>query len=84
VNTKGKVMEVYQKKDIEGQPAWTGSNNGQKYQKWSVVYLDKKSRTRTSGMNKNRNLEINRPFYIVSDLLFNRVASLYSGNRIVI
>jgi hypothetical protein len=35
-------------------------------------------------MNKNRNMEINRPFYIVSDLLFNRVATVYSSKNIVI
>ena len=36
------------------------------------------------GMNKNRNMEINRPFYIVSDLVFNRVATVYSSKNIVI
>jgi hypothetical protein len=39
-----------------------------------VLYLDKKAKTETKGLNEEFGFHINRPFYLVSELPFNRVA----------
>jgi hypothetical protein len=38
----------------------------------------------TSGMNKNRNLEINKPFYLFSDMLFDRVITVGPPKNLVL
>ena len=53
--------------------------NGGVGQKWSVLYLDKAGKLETKGLNEEFGFYINRPFYIVSELPFNRVAEM-SGN----
>jgi len=35
-------------------------------------------------MNKNRNLEINKPFYIVSEMLFNRVITVGPSKNLIL
>jgi len=42
------------------------------------------NKTRTSGLNKNRGLEINKPFYIISDLLFDRVITVGPSKNLVL
>jgi len=52
--------------------------------KWSIKYLDTKANYTTSGLNKGRQLHINRPFYIQSKLWLERVITVYSSKNLVI
>jgi len=45
--------------------------------------VDSKGKTAT-GLNKNRNLQINKPFYIQSKLWLERVITVYSSKNLVI
>jgi hypothetical protein len=58
----------------------------QKYanQRWKVVYLDKAEKAETKGLNEEFGFHINRPFYIVSELPFNRVAEMLGGTNMVL
>jgi len=40
------------------------------------LYLDTKKKTETKGLNEEFGFHINRPFYLVSELPFNRVAEM--------
>jgi len=53
-------------------------------QKWKVVYVDKAPKTETKGLNEEFGFHINRPFYIVSELPFNRVAESIGANNITL
>jgi hypothetical protein len=71
-------------KDIEGQPIGIKNFNGGSNQKWRVLYLDKAAKTETKGLNEEFGFYINRPFYIVSELPFNRVAEMLGGTNMVL
>jgi hypothetical protein len=47
-----------------------------------VVYLDKAAKTETKGLNEEFGFHINRPFYFVSELPFNRVLEMTGGNQV--
>ena len=70
--------------DEEGNPVQVWGNNGSKAQKWQVLYLDEADKDRKKGFNKEFGLHINRPFYIVSELPFNRVAEMLGGTNMVL
>jgi hypothetical protein len=70
--------------DQEGQAINVQNNNGSTGQRWSVLYLDKKGKTETSGLNEEFGFYINRPFYLVSELPFNRVAESPGANNVVL
>jgi hypothetical protein len=53
-------------------------------QRWKVLYLDKKAKTETKGLNEEFNFHINRPFYLVSELPFNRVAESIGANNVTL
>jgi len=69
-------------KDIEGQPIIVGKPTGGLNQKWNVLYLDKRGKTETKGLNEEFNFQINKPFYLVSELPFNRVAEMHGANNV--
>jgi hypothetical protein len=74
-----KVLDVYQKKDIEGQKCIVYRRHNGWNQRWRVVYLDDKKnykKFRTSGFDKEYGFYINRPFYFRSRLPFQRVIEL--------
>jgi hypothetical protein len=71
-------------KDIEGQPIIVGKPTGGLNQKWNVLYLDKKGKTETKGLNEEFGFHINRPFYLVSELPFNRVAEMLGGANMIL
>jgi hypothetical protein len=56
--------------------------NGGVNQRWNVIYLDKAKKIETKGLNEEFGFHINRPFYIVSELPFNRVLEMH-GNTYV-
>ena len=53
-------------------------------QRWKVLYLDKKAKTETKGLNEEFGFHINRPFYIVSELPMNRVAECVGANNVTL
>jgi len=82
--SNSKVLDVTGSKDIEGQAVGVAGNNGGKNQRWKVVYLDKADKLETKGLNEEFGFHINRPFYIVSELPFNRVAESIGANNVTL
>jgi hypothetical protein len=77
-----KVLEVKGSKDEEGSAVGVWSNNRGKNQQWFVSYLDMTKGPQTKGVNKDFGFHINRPFYLVSKLPFNRVAECHGANNV--
>jgi hypothetical protein len=75
---------VWQAKDLEGQKIVSWNKHNGANQRWKVLYLDKKSKTETKGLNEEFGFFINRPFYFVSELPFNRVAETPGANNVVL
>jgi hypothetical protein len=48
------------------------------------MYLDKAEKTATKGLNDEFGFYINRPFYFVSELPFNRVIEMLGGTNMVL
>jgi hypothetical protein len=48
------------------------------------LYLDQAAKTKTKGLNAEFGFYINRPFYLVSQLPFNRVAEMLGGTNMVL
>jgi hypothetical protein len=71
-------------KDEEGHAVGVANSNGNKNQRWKVIYLDKAAKTETKGLNEEFGFHINRPFYIVSELPMNRVAEMLGGANMVL
>jgi hypothetical protein len=46
--------------------------------------MDKKEKTETKGLNEEFGFHINRPFYFVSQLPFNRVVEMLGGTNLVL
>jgi len=46
--------------------------------------LDKAEKTATKGLNEEFGFYINRPFYLVSQLPFNRVVEMLGGTNVVL
>jgi hypothetical protein len=82
--SNNKVLDVRGGKDAEGNPVQVWTNNGTAAQRWKVVYLDKAAKTETKGLNEEFGFHINRPFYMVSELPFNRVAEMLGNTRMVL
>ena len=79
-----KVLEITGGKDEEGQNVGVGTKNVQQYQRWKIVYIDKKTKDITKGRNKNFGFFVNRPFYIMSRMPMHRVMELVGGRNLVI
>jgi len=78
-----KVLDT-NNQDKEGQAVRLWKNHGGVNQKWSVLYVDKAAKTETKGLNEEFGFYINRPFYIVSELPFNRVAESIGANNVTL
>jgi hypothetical protein len=46
------------------------------------MYLDKAKGPQTKGLNKEWGFHVNRPFYIISKLPFNRVVECHGANNV--
>jgi hypothetical protein len=54
-------------------------------QTWQVVYVDKlDEKWEKKGLNEEFGFEINRPFYIVSELPFNRVMEMLGNTQVLL
>jgi len=82
--TNNKVLDVTNSKDEEGNAVGVAGNTGKKNQKWQVLYVDQAAKTKTKGLNDDFGFYINRPFYLVSELPFNRVAEMLGGTNMVL
>jgi hypothetical protein len=80
--TNSKVISVDGTKDLEGQAVIVDGNQNRADQRWKVIYLDKAAKTETKGLNEEFGLHINRPFYLVSELPFNRILEMTGGNQV--
>jgi hypothetical protein len=75
---------VYQGKDLEMQAVQVHGRHNGANQRWKVLYLDKKAKTETKGLNEEFGFHINRPFYIVSELPFNRVMEMHGNTNMML
>jgi hypothetical protein len=82
--SNNKVLDVKDSKDEEGHEVQVNGNNNGTNQRWKVVYLDKAGKIETKGLNEEFGFHINRPFYMVSELPFNRVAEMLGGTNMVL
>jgi hypothetical protein len=80
----GKVVDVQGGRDEEGRAVQVYKKNGSAAQKWTIIYEDKKGRTKTRGMNEKANIEINRPFYLRSRMPMQRVVECWGANNIIL
>jgi hypothetical protein len=76
-------LDVTGSKDVEGQAVIVHQRHNGANQRWKIVYTDT-VKTETKGLNEEFGFYINRPFYLVSELPFNRVAEMLNGNNIVL
>jgi hypothetical protein len=79
----GKCLDVSGGKDVEGQAVIVHQRHNGANQRWKVVYVDT-VKTETKGLNEEFGFHINRPFYLVSELPFNRVAEMLGGTNMVL
>jgi hypothetical protein len=79
-----KVLDVKGGKDEEGQAVGVWGNNGGRGQKWQVIYLDEAKGPQTKGLNKEFGFHVNRPFYIISKLPFNRHIECVGANNVML
>jgi hypothetical protein len=77
-------LTVEGKKDEEGRYVRAEPKVNDPAYKWRIQYLDTKANYTTSGLNKGRQLHINRPFYIQSKLWLERVISVAESKNLVI
>jgi hypothetical protein len=69
-------------KDEEGAKVGVNGNNNGRNQQWQVVYLDKATGPQVKGVSKDFGFHINRPFYIMSKLPFNRMIECHGANNV--
>lgn len=65
-----RVFDVTGGKDEEGNQVQAYKKNGSKAQSWKIVYVADAKKYQEKGLNKERGIEINRPFYIISKMAF--------------
>jgi hypothetical protein len=70
--------------DKEGQPVTLNKPHRGVNQRWNVIYLDKAAKRETKGLNEEFGFYINRPFYIVSELPFNRVCEMHGNTAVTL
>jgi len=81
---KDKFLNVEGAKDEEGIYVRGDAKQDKDSFRWTIRYLDKMNATRSKGLNVERGLHINRPFYIQSKLWLERVISVGGSKNLVI
>jgi hypothetical protein len=74
-------LDVTGSKDNEGQSVQVYGRTNNANQRWKVVYQDQSDKIATKGMDKEFGFEINRPFYIISNMPMRRVAECVGANN---
>jgi hypothetical protein len=82
IQETNRCLDVLGNTDKEGQEVKVNNRHNGANQRWKVLYLDKKAKTETKGLNEEFGFHINRPFYLVSELPVNRVAEMHGANNI--
>jgi hypothetical protein len=82
VNVKGKVMQVDNNKDQEGQNVGVGTKMSTRNQKWGIVYTDDEDPLKKKE-EEEYGFHLGRPFYIVSQMCSGRVIRI-SGRNLVL
>lgn len=80
------MLDVVNSNDNEGEKtiAQNAHSSKKASQTWKIMYLDKMNKTREDGVNENRGLYINRPFFIQSRMWMNRLITVQGNNNLVI
>ena len=79
-----KVLEVQGNVDQEGRNVGVNTRNNNRHQRWTIIYVDKKAKEITKGVNRRFGFYVNRPFYIVSRMWMKRVIEVVGGRNLVI
>jgi hypothetical protein len=74
-----KALDVYQGKDVEGQQVIAWKRHNGLNQRWRIVYVDKATKERSKGYDKEYGFYINRAFYFRSRMPMWRVADNVSN-----
>jgi hypothetical protein len=82
VNVKGKVMQVDNNKDQEGQNVGVGKKMSTRNQKWGIIYTDEEDPMKKKE-EEEYGFHLGRPFYIVSQMCSGRVIRV-SGRNLVL
>jgi len=84
IKGKNRVLDVSGGRDVEGNKVQVWKKNGSKAQSWKIVYYSDAEKYQEKGMNKDRGLFVNRPFYIVSKLVMERAVEFVGGGNLVL
>jgi hypothetical protein len=79
-----KCLDVTGSRDNEGQSVQVYGRTNNPNQRWKVIYQDTADKIPTKGLDKEFGFEINRPFYLVSNLPVHRVAECVGANNMVL
>jgi len=85
VNWRGKALDVYQGKDVEGQNIIANDKrtNGLN-QKWRIVYVDQVKKAKSKGYDAAWGMHWNRPFVLATELPSNRYLFYHANNYLYI
>jgi hypothetical protein len=82
VNVKGKVMQVDNNMDREGQNVGVGSKQSTRNQKWGIIYTEQEDPMKKKTEDEF-GFHFGRPFYIVSQMCGGRVIQVNGRNLIL-
>jgi hypothetical protein len=82
INVKGKVMQVDNNKDREGQNVGVGSKTGTRNQKWAILYTSDEDPMKKKT-EEEYGFHFGRPFYIVSQMCSGRVIKVNGRNLVL-
>jgi hypothetical protein len=83
VNERGKVMDVYQGKDIENQDIIVWKRHKGLNQQWDIIYKDKWATYKKGQFHRDYGLYIERDFHIVSRLRSARYLDLIGRDFVI-
>jgi hypothetical protein len=83
VNERGKVMDVYQGKDVENQDIIVYTRHKGLNQQWDIIYKDQWKYYKKGDFHKYFGLYIERDFHIVSRLRSRKYLDLLSNKPVI-
>lgn len=82
VNVKGRVMQVDENKDREGQNVGVGKKMSTRNQKWAIVYSDQEDPMKIKT-EQEFGFKYGRPFYIVTQMCSGRAIRVNGRNLVL-
>jgi hypothetical protein len=82
INVKGKVMQVDNNKDREGQNVGVATKQNTRNQKWAILYTDEEDPMKKKT-EEEFGFHFGRPFYIVSQMCSGRAIRVNGRNLVL-